>query len=199
MLCGLHRKSKDNSFEKPHCTYCQLLATISKRHNMKIWTTFLIFLFLINFVLSCKFDQEYQGKIKIDFNLEKRLEDLTDKVINDSIKITFQFDTLTTYSWDTLIIITPYCPIVKIEKDNKLDLRALKNTMIISDEVTNVLAFIKKGVLFSYVDLPRDKGDFANTINNYQIFNKNNCIFEMEQTDIKFESGRTLVKVKPIK
>jgi len=149
--------------------------------------------------LSCKFDQEYQGKIKIDFNLEKRLEDLTDKVINDSIKITFQFDTLTTYSWDTLIIITPYCPIVKIEKDNKLDLRALKNTMIISDEVTNVLAFIKKGVLFSYVDLPRDKGDFANTINNYQIFNKNNCIFEMEQTDIKFESGRTLVKVKPIK
>lgn len=154
------------------------------------------FLFLAAILPSCNSSSESSDEIYVDHELENRLEQLTEIGRYDTVRIMFRLDTLTDYSWDTLIIVTPYYPIEEIEQQTKVDLAAIKNTGIENDEASNVLAFVKNGQLISYVDLPRPKGDFASNSDSLIIVTPENSTFVLERTEKYFVSGQAVVKIK---
>jgi hypothetical protein len=133
-----------------------------------------------------------QTKLNTGVFLENKFEQLTKRALVDSI-ITFQLDTLTNFTWDTLVVIQPYYPIDILEKMTHVNLKAVGETAIMDDGV-NVLAFIKNGQLINYLRLPRDKGDFCSIHRNI-VFSKNNCIFEFVRTPNKFSTGQFVVEV----
>lgn len=158
-------------------------------------TQYLLILTLV--ILSSCNTHEKTTTLKSDTTIENKFEQLTHLVLTDTATIVFRLDTLTNFSWDTVAILTPYSPIDKLESEIKIDLTEIKNTKITSDEVSNVLAFIKGGQLINYVDLSRDKGDFSEIPDSNKVFTKDNCVFELVWSDNKFASGQTIIKVKP--
>lgn len=160
----------------------------------------LLLLFILPILLSLNACRTSAKKVELksDTLLESKFAILTNKVLTDSATLNFRLDTLTNFSWDSVFILTPYYPIENMEKNMKIDLADLKKTRIVSDEVSNVLAFIKDGELINFVDLPRDKGDFRNIPSNI-IFTKDNCIFELKMTNFKNGSGQQIVEAKPIR
>ena len=114
-----------------------------------------LFIVLVAALSACNLTDK-SAKLKSDAALEGKFEQLTTLAINGTVGIKFRLDTLTSFSWDTLIVVTPYSPINRLENELKIDLTEIKGTRIVSDEVSNVLAFIKDGQLVNYVDLPRE-------------------------------------------
>lgn len=151
----------------------------------------------VTVLIACN-SLDKKNALQPDVSLENKFEQLTNKARSDTEAIIFRLDTLTSFSWDSVIIITPYSQIDKLEEKTKINLAEVKNTKIVADEVSNVLAFVKRGQVIKYVDLPRAKGDFANISDNNGVFTKGNCLFELVQTENKFASGQTIVIVKPI-
>lgn len=138
------------------------------------------------------------SKLKSDIALEKKFEQLTKRALLDTTAIHFRLDTLTNFSWDTLIVFPPYSQVADIEEKTSIDLSEIEATNIESIDSFNVLAFIKGGQLINYVELPRDKGDFPQVTDTINIFAKEHCIFESKQTDREFVSGQKIVVIKPV-
>ena len=134
-------------------------------------------------------------KLKSDISLESKFEQLTNEVRARNTTINFRLDSLTSFSWDTVIILTPYSQIKQLENKLNIDLTEIKKTQIVSNDGSNVLAFIKNGQLINYVDLPRNKGDFDNMTDSVNVITKENCSFSLIQTNNIFVSGQTIVKV----
>jgi len=158
---------------------------------------YVLTLAILSALFSCK-SPNHEINIQSDTVLEAKFEQMTNKVWSKKSKLIFRLDTLTNYSWDSVIILTPYYPIYKIEQKTKIDFTAVRHTAIVNDEVSNVLAFIKNGQLINYVDLPRNKGDFLRFQDSINIFTKDNCLFEFEEPS-KLSAGMPLLKVKHTK
>jgi hypothetical protein len=155
----------------------------------------IILIFLIFSTLTtCDFPDK-KVKLKSDISLESKFEQLTNEVRAKNTTINFRLDSLTNFPWDTVIILTPYSQIEQFENKLNIDLTEIKKTQIVSDDVSNVLVFIKNGQLINYVDLPRNKGDFVNMTDSINVIPKGNCRFSLIQTNKIFVSGQTIVKV----
>ena len=126
-----------------------------------------------------KLQLEKQPKLISDSFLEDKFDQLTKRAFADST-ITFRLDTLTTFSWDTLVIVQPYYPIDSLEKEAHAKLLLGCDQFLFSDNV-NILAFIKGGQLINYVRLPRNKGDFWSIRGNL-VLARDSCVFEFSRS-----------------
>lgn len=151
-------------------------------------------LFFSIIVLNSCNPSKIESKLESDKVLESKFEILTQNARKTNTTIIFRLDTLTNFSWDTAVILTPYFNIGRLENNIKVDLTEIKNTKISNDEVSNVIAFIRNGKLINFIDLPRGKGDFSSDTST--IYTQNNCIFELIATDHKFQSGQSIVTIK---
>ena len=157
-------------------------------------TSIILIFLIISICTACDLSDK-KVRLKSDILLESKFEQLTNVVRAKNTTLNFHLDSLTNFSWDTVIILTPYYQIKQLENKLNIDLTEIKKTQIVVDEVSNVLAFIKNGQLINYVDLPRNKGDFVNVTGSVNVISKKNCRFSLVQSNIKFESGQTIVKV----
>ena len=101
------------------------------------------------------------SEIEEDIVTKERIGKIAEKVLVDSTAITFSLDSLTSYTWDEVYIITPYTQLDRVTQITRVDLSPIEKTGIESADWKNVIAFISKGKLISYVDLPRNKGVFT--------------------------------------
>ena len=100
-------------------------------------------------------------EVEEDIVTKERIGEIADKVLKDSVAIPFSLDSLTSYTWEEVFIITPYTQLDKVEHITRADLSSIEKTGIEFDDGKNVIAFINNGKLVSYVDLSRGSGDFA--------------------------------------
>lgn len=142
-----------------------------------------------------------EGSLR-DSNLENRFAQLVNKARWEALwgtsKIKFRLDTLTNYSWDSVIIMTPYYSIDDIERSTKINLSEIRQTGIEMNDGINVLAFLRDGKLISYIDLSRRNGDFSYSIDSSRIFIKENALFEVTKSN-KMTLYGPLFEIKPIK
>ncbi|GAB3816963.1 hypothetical protein [Pontibacter rugosus] len=122
---------------------------------MKNKLLYLSLMLILATAISCK------EEAKEDITAKNKLESLAQKVLADSIARTFSLDTLTSYTWDKVYILTPYSQLDKAEDVAKADLSQLGKTGIESVDWKNVIAFISNGELVSYIDLPSHLNDFS--------------------------------------
>ena len=149
-------------------------------------------------LISCSNVKDHQSftetgvNVSSDVALESKFEQLTRRAILDSI-VSFRLDSLTNFSWDTLVIIRPYFPIDTLKSMVQVNFKSIiyDNTALINDGV-NILMFIKNKKMVNFVRLPRYKGDFYSK-EGHAILAKDQCIFEFIRTGNKYENGQIVV------
>ena len=138
-------------------------------------------------MISC--GSKDKNQLKSDAQLERRFEQLTSEVHHFGEEMKFRLDTLAKFDWDTIIVLKPYCNIDKVEHETNVDLNAVKKTRIVHDEVSNVLAFISKGKLVNYVDLPRNKSDFSHLKDDEIIISREYATFTINEINGDSKNG----------
>ncbi|MBD1397525.1 hypothetical protein H9Q13_10135 [Pontibacter sp. JH31] len=122
---------------------------------MKNRLLFLNLIFILALAASCG------REVKEDIAVKERIGEIAEKVLVGSTAIPFSLDSLTSYTWEEVYIITPYTQIDRVKHITRADLSTIEETGIEYDDGKKVIAFINNGKLTSYVDLPRGSGDFA--------------------------------------
>jgi hypothetical protein len=158
----------------------------------------LITIIIIKLFLISACTHRNQEDLKSDIELEKKFEQLTSRALIDTTSVKFRLDTLTRFSWDTLIIRTPYYPIENLIEEHKIDASEINISKIHNNDNSNLLLFVENGKIINYLNLPRDKGDFSNIGDKNLILTRENCIFELIKTEQKFVSGQRIVRIKPL-
>ncbi|WP_370089752.1 hypothetical protein [Ekhidna sp.] len=158
--------------------------------------TFIILL-LANFLTNCQNSEKRNySNTKGNADLEAVFEQLSKKARTDSI-LNFSLDSLTSFDWDTVLVLTPYTPIKYLERNTNIDLEPLFYTKITVTEGYNVLAFIKNDKLIEWVELRALYGSF-DYYDSTRFYDPSTANFRMILTDRKFTSGQPILKVEPI-
>lgn len=153
---------------------------------------------IITIFFSCSQIERYDFT-KVDNTLESKFEVLMNRFTEDSLSSSISLDNLTSYKWDKVFIIFPYTPIEKLEKITEINFASIKGTQIVSDEVTNLLVFVKNNEVVKYCDLPRSIGNFKiDIIDAVLVFTPENAIFELVKTNRVYASGETIIEVVPL-
>lgn len=89
---------------------------------------------------------------------DKKLE----REINSEIKKTnsLNFSNYKDFQWDSVILLSPYTYIQRVEKENDLDLSGVSKDIEFSDSI-NLLVFLKDRKMVKYVEITRGLGDFV--------------------------------------
>jgi hypothetical protein len=128
-------------------------------------------------------------KVEEDTVTKERIGEIAENVIADSTAITFSLDSLTSYAWEEVFIITPYTQLDRVKHITKADLSQLGKTGIETDDGSNVIAFINNGQLTGFVNLARNKGDFAYLQDSVLLYPYGATEFRME-----YKNGRAVVE-----
>ncbi|WP_205503084.1 hypothetical protein [Rufibacter psychrotolerans] len=118
-------------------------------------------------------------QVEEDKALKEKLRHLADNVLTHSAPVYFSLDSLTTYPWEEALFLTPYTSLDKVNPTIPADLTPLKKTGIELDDSKTVLAFIKAGKLVSYVEVPRQHGDFAKLPDSARVYYPGRAAFRM--------------------
>lgn len=89
---------------------------------------------------------------------DKKLE----REINSEIKKTnsLNFSNYKDFQWDSVILLSPYTYIQRVEKENDLNLSGVSKDIEFSDSI-NLLVFLKDRKMVKYVEINRVLGDFV--------------------------------------
>lgn len=89
---------------------------------------------------------------------DKKLE----REINSEIKKTnsLNFSNYKDFQWDSVILLSPYTYIQRVEKENDLNLSGVSKDIEFSDSI-NLLVFLKDRKMVKYVEITRGLGDFV--------------------------------------
>jgi hypothetical protein len=68
---------------------------------------------------------------------------------------------ITSFEWDSLYIFKPYTPLDTIKKQIGFEWEGLESALVNQSDNFNLLLFIKAKQVVSFVQLPRNYGDFA--------------------------------------
>jgi hypothetical protein len=125
-------------------------------------------------------------------NTDKKIENRIKSSVTSGLK-TLDLKTITDFTWDSLLIITPYANYDNIEKDLNIDLSKIKHTSIESRDDVNQLIFYYNGEPFKMIEYPRQHGDIAN--NKIEFIYKDSATFDIIVTSTK-ETSTDWVELK---
>ena len=114
--------------------------------------------------------------IKLEEN--KSLISKIESVVKTSSSIDFK--TITDFQWDKLYIITPYGQPENTLKENNIKWINIDKSIEVSDGI-NLIIFTYKGDIVSYVNYPRNLGDFYPL--KFKEFDKNKATFNINKTN----------------
>ncbi|MFA9421929.1 MAG: hypothetical protein ACERLG_00005 [Sedimentibacter sp.] len=97
-------------------------------------------------------------------NLKSKLETIAESKKENDEKIIIEFKEIVTFDWDRLYILTPYASPEEYAKEQNIEGINLINTDIDINDGNNLLIFVLDKKIVSYVNYPRSKGDFYNSI-----------------------------------
>ncbi len=128
----------------------------NKHKRIKRRRVIISFLFLIFLVISCK--KPIQSSNEFPF---QKIEEKVTRIINgnDIIK-EIDMTSLTPFNWDKLYIFKPYELTESVDNELEFDWDIPKNISILHDEINNLLVFTKNDSVVTYIQWPKDKGDF---------------------------------------
>lgn len=104
------------------------------------------FVFLLLIAISCYKIQDKKLQQSIRFEIEQ----------NKSL----DFSNYKDFQWDSVILLSPYTYIQRVEKENDLDLSGVSKDIEFSDSI-NLLVFLKDRKMVKYVEITRGLGDFV--------------------------------------
>lgn len=118
--------------------------------------------FLLFLIMICCQSQNHE-------NIEYSFQNIEEKVIkiinsNDSIK-EIDITSLTPFNWDELYIFKPYTLIESMDNKLEFDWDIPKNISILHDEIDNLLVFTKNDSVITYIQWPKNMGDFMRVEN----------------------------------
>jgi hypothetical protein len=125
-------------------------------------------------------------------NTDKKIENKIKTAVTSGQK-TLDLKTITDFTWDSLLIITPYANYDEIEKDLNIDLSKIKHSNIESRDDINQLIFYYNGEPFKMIEYPRYPGDFAD--NKVEFIQKDGSVFDIQVTKQKTVSGDDWIKL----
>lgn len=85
--------------------------------------------------------------------------------MNSSTQKEIAFSELIPFEWDIMYIFKPYSLIKGIDNKLEFDWNIPENLSIFHDEIDNLLVFTKNNIVISYIEWPRDMGDFMRVEN----------------------------------
>ena len=118
-------------------------------------------------------------------NDTEHLEVLKKEIISG--KDTIRFEDIMNFEWESVIILTPYCRVGKVEKEYNIDLSSIAHFMIEIREDINLIVFLKNNKPTRAIAYPRYPGDFST--NEMQIIQKSKANFKIGLTNDTNESG----------
>lgn len=132
-------------------------------------------------VISTQFQHE---KMMQDNNLKSKLETLAESKKSNYEKVTIDFKEIATFDWDKLHVITPYVSPKEYAKRQNIKGMNLIDTDIDINDSINLLIFVLDKKIVSYINYPRNKGDFCD-VGKYTRdgFTPDEAIFEVKEED----------------
>lgn len=104
----------------------------------------------------------FQFDIKENTELKNTLDILVKGKIEKSENTTIDFYEITKFKWDKLYIVTPYVNPKKYSKKHGIEgIYSVITNIELNDDI-NCLVFVLNNKIVSYVNYPRNKGDFCN-------------------------------------
>ena len=140
-----------------------------------------IYLLLIFLLLSCG---QNNPPYKIS-NDNEHLALLKKEIISG--KDIIRFEDIMKFEWESVIILTPYSRVEKVEKENNIDLSSIEHFMIETRDDINLIVFLKNKKPIRAIAYPRYPGDFSK--NEMEIIEKSKANFKVELTKDTTESG----------
>ena len=101
-------------------------------------------------------------KIIENSSLKNKIETLVEAKNGNDNTVIIDFKEITNFNWDKLYILTPYTYPKDYAKQQNIEGMNLINTDIQTNDSENLLVFVLKQKVVSYIHYPRRKGDFYN-------------------------------------
>lgn len=141
---------------------------------------------LLTVLLSCADKQ-----LESDPLLVQRLQE--EVISGDSI---IDLSRVTEFSWDSLLILTPYTELARIERELSIDLSLIKPSPIEFNDGINQLVFFDKGLPIKMIEYPRYPGDFADGKHKVEFIKREKALFEVVITDEKTSDGKDWIQLR---
>ncbi|MGD8782670.1 MAG: hypothetical protein PVH88_27405 [Ignavibacteria bacterium] len=142
-------------------------------------------IFFIFFISACNFTE----RIRSDEQLKTKIEEVV-----LSGEETLNFNDITEFDWNNLVIFTPYSSIEKYGSIFNIDVKPILYTgMSYRDDVC-LLVFLKNNKIINVVEYPRYPGDFSN--NEIKKIGSEEAEFEIKENGDKTRSGKSWIVVQ---
>ena len=106
--------------------------------------SFLVFLLFVGISCSNVSDKKLENRINLEIKKTNSLD----------------LSNYKDFQWDSVILLSPYTYIQRVEKENDLDLSGVSKDIEFSDSI-NLLVFLKDRKMVKYVEINRVLGDFV--------------------------------------
>lgn len=106
--------------------------------------SFLVFLLFVGISCSNVSDKKLENRINLEIKKTNSLD----------------LSNYKDFQWDSVILLSPYAYIQRVEKENDLDLSGVSKDIEFSDSI-NLLVFLKDRKMVKYVEITRGLGDFV--------------------------------------
>lgn len=110
-----------------------------------IMNKIIVFIFLLCVGISCQniSDKHLENEIQTEIQETKSIN----------------FSNYKDFQWDSVILLSPYTYIQRVEKENDLNLSGVSKDIEFSDSI-NLLVFLKDRKMVKYVEIDRNLGEF---------------------------------------
>lgn len=140
-------------------------------------------------VLYGLFSCDQSKKLDNDLELTEKIKE----VISSGQK-SLVMDQLTTFEWDSFLILTPYTNYEAIEEELRIDLTGAKHSNLRSRDDICQLIFFRDGMPVGMVEYPRYPGDFST--NQMEFIAKDSAVFDIIVTTRKTIGGENWIELR---
>lgn len=146
-----------------------------------------IFILIILFNFSCKKNSK---AIYLSNNIE--CSDLLMKEIVSGKEI-IRFESFAKFDWDSLMILTPYTCIDKIEEKHNINLKPVAHFGIKNRDDINLIVFLKNKKSIHAIEFPIHLGDFSK--NKIELIKKSKANYKMILSKEQTTNGKPLTRL----
>ncbi|RDV15410.1 hypothetical protein DXT99_10165 [Pontibacter diazotrophicus] len=145
---------------------------------------FSLIVILTMFTLSCSGPEKLESDKSLENSIQQNVS---------SGQETLDFNELTQFKWDSLIILTPYSNPESLADKFDVNFSSIEHAGIQSRDDINLIIFFDEGEPIRMVEYPRYPGDFAN--NEIRFVRRNEAIYNIVVTDQLSTGGDKWINV----